>query len=114
MRSVAVRSCAKVNLELRVLGLREDGYHELKTVFQSIDLADELIAEEADQLTLSVTGPHAIGVPADESNLVLKAARALAARFPGHGARMRLRKAIPAGSGLGGGSSNAAATPKPG
>jgi 4-diphosphocytidyl-2-C-methyl-D-erythritol kinase len=109
VKSVSVRSCAKVNLDLRVLGRREDGYHEIKTVLQTVDLADDLIAEPADRFSLSVTGPHAAGVPEDESNLVLKAARLLAARFPGHGARLRLRKAIPAGSGLGGGSSNAAA-----
>ena len=108
MKTLAARSFAKINLELRILGRREDGYHEIKTVLQSIDLHDEMTFEEARTISLEVTGVP--GVPADETNLALRAARLLAARHPGRGARIRLRKRIPAGAGLGGGSSNAAVT----
>lgn len=107
-RSLTARSFAKINLGLRVLGKRTDGYHEVRTVLQSIDLADTIEFREAPTLTLEVSGDHP--VPADDSNLVMKAARKLSALFPGRGARMRLTKRIPPGSGLGGGSSNAAVT----
>ena len=106
--ALSVASCAKINLGLRVLGRRPDGYHELNTTLQSIDLSDEILLEESPALSLAVEGRFP--VPADDSNLVLRAARALSERYPGHGARMTLRKSIPAGAGLGGGSSNAAAT----
>jgi 4-diphosphocytidyl-2-C-methyl-D-erythritol kinase len=105
---LAVASFAKINLGLRVLGRRLDGYHEIRTTLQSIDLADEIGMEPDASISLEVTGPYT--VPADETNLVQRAARAFAARFPGHGARITLHKTIPAGAGLGGGSSNAAAT----
>ena len=106
--SLKVASCAKINLGLRVLGRRPDGYHELNTTLQAIDLCDEIELEEGEGLSLAVEGRFP--VPPDETNLVLRAARALSERYAGHGARMMLRKSIPAGSGLGGGSSNAAAT----
>jgi 4-diphosphocytidyl-2-C-methyl-D-erythritol kinase len=101
---------AKVNLGLRVLGRRSDGYHEIVTIFQAIDLCDVLEGELADDLSLEVAGD---AVPAGESNLVLRAARLLGARVEsarGRGARLTLHKAIPVGSGLGGGSSDAAGT----
>ena len=101
------RAFAKVNRSLVVLGKRPDGFHELDTVFQTIGLADRLFFEEADGLSLSVDDPS---LPAGEDNLVVRAARALQ-RASGvrRGARVRLEKAIPAGGGLGGGSSDAAA-----
>jgi 4-diphosphocytidyl-2-C-methyl-D-erythritol kinase len=108
MSPLVARCPAKINLGLRVLGLRQDGYHEIVTLFQAIDLWDALEAVEADRLSLTVDDPS---VPADESNLVLRAARLLQARIPGasgRGAELRLRKRIPAGGGLGGGSSDAA------
>ena len=108
MKGLVVASFAKINLGLRVLGRHEDGYHEIRTTLQTIDLADEILLEEDAALSLSVVGPRA--VPAGESNLVLRAARALAERHPGFGARITLHKSVPAGAGLGGGSSNAAAT----
>jgi 4-diphosphocytidyl-2-C-methyl-D-erythritol kinase len=108
VKTVVASSFAKINLGLRVLGRRPDGYHELRTTLQSVDLADEIRVDEAAILSLQVYGDFI--VPADESNLVLKAARALAERFSGMGARIRLTKRIPPGSGLGGGSSNAAMT----
>ena len=104
---VVAACCAKINLGLRVLGRRPDGFHEIQSVLQTIDLCDELVLESDSGLSLTVEGRYV--VPADESNLVMKAARALSRRYPGRGARMVLRKSIPAGSGLGGGSSNAAA-----
>lgn len=99
---------AKINLGLRVLGRRDDGYHEIRTVFQTITLRDELTFAPlpGDRLELSCTAPD---VPADESNLVHRAAVALRARFGvGRGARIEIAKRIPAGGGLGGGSSDAA------
>lgn len=104
---IELRSFAKINLGLSVLGRRPDGYHDIHTTFQAIDLADEILLEEDATLALSVDGPF--DIPADESNLALRAARALAERTPGRGARIRLSKKIPPGAGLGGGSSNAAA-----
>lgn len=105
-------SCpAKVNLSLRVHGLRPDGFHEVSTVLQTIDLCDRLAIQRvnpANPLRIEVPGG---GAPADDSNLVLKAARAFFAALgePARGVRFRLEKRIPAGSGLGGGSSDAAA-----
>ncbi len=104
---------AKVNLFLEVLGRRPDGYHEVATVLQEIDLADDLSAEPADTFTLSCTG---LAIPPDGGggeNLVLKAARLLA-REAGvkEAVAFRLHKRIPAGAGLGGGSSDAAAALK--
>jgi 4-diphosphocytidyl-2-C-methyl-D-erythritol kinase len=98
---------AKLNLFLRVVGRRPDGFHELETVFQSIDLADELNVSPADDLRL--TGGSAEAPPGPE-NLVLRAAVALreAAGVTG-GAALHLEKRIPVGAGLGGGSSDAAA-----
>ncbi len=99
---------AKVNLGLHVVGRRGDGYHEIVTIFQAIDLCDVLEGETAEALTLEVFPPS---VPAGESNLVVKAARLLQARCePARslGARLSLAKAIPVGAGLGGGSSDAA------
>ena len=108
MKTLAASSFAKINLGLGVLGKRPDGYHEIRTVLQAIDLADKIVFREATSLSLEVQGRYA--VPSDESNLVMKAARALADRFPGKGARISLRKSIPPRAGLGGGSSNAAVT----
>jgi 4-diphosphocytidyl-2-C-methyl-D-erythritol kinase len=106
--SFTLPSFAKINLTLRVLGRRADGYHELRTIFQSITLCDRLTfsARDSSQLELEC---DAADVPADDSNLVLRAAKILRERFPvERGARIRLEKSIPAGGGLGGGSANAA------
>ncbi|MDQ3855123.1 MAG: 4-(cytidine 5'-diphospho)-2-C-methyl-D-erythritol kinase [Chloroflexota bacterium] len=95
-----------MNLSLEVLGKRPDGYHRLRTIFQAIELHDELWLELASDLSLEVEGE----APPGDDNLVLRAARALAAHAGARGARIRLRKSIPSGAGLGGGSSDAAAT----
>jgi 4-diphosphocytidyl-2-C-methyl-D-erythritol kinase len=98
---------AKVNLALEVLSRRPDGYHEIATVMQVIDLSDRLILEEADDLAVSTSAP---GVPTDESNLAYRAAAVLrdAAKL-GRGVRITLDKRIPVAAGLGGGSTDAAA-----
>ncbi|HYJ90268.1 MAG TPA: 4-(cytidine 5'-diphospho)-2-C-methyl-D-erythritol kinase [Pyrinomonadaceae bacterium] len=99
-------SFAKVNLYLRVLGRRDDGYHELCTVFQTISLHDTITFIEADDLYLT-WNQRAISVADD--NLIIKAAKQLRSHFrTNQGARISLVKTIPAPGGLGGGSSNAA------
>ena len=101
---------AKVNLTLRVVGRRVDGYHDLESVVAFADCADRLILTPGRELSLEATGPmaDACGDPAD--NLVLKAARLLAARVPELklGAFV-LEKALPVAAGIGGGSADAAA-----
>lgn len=111
LTKVLVRAHAKINLDLRVVGLRPDGYHLLKTVFQSLSLHDRLTFEACDgPFSLECSAP---GVPNDERNLVWRAASALwgcAGRSgPVAGARVRLLKRVPAQGGLGGGSADAAA-----
>jgi 4-diphosphocytidyl-2-C-methyl-D-erythritol kinase len=100
------KSFCKVNLVLEVLGRRPDGFHEIRTVFQTIDLHDELEFREASGIELDC--PDLPGLE-PERNLVWRAANAIrsAAGAP-CGAAITLRKSVPAGAGLGGGSSNAA------
>jgi 4-diphosphocytidyl-2-C-methyl-D-erythritol kinase len=100
---------AKLNLLLHITGRRPDGYHELQTVFQFLDLCDELEFEITDDASISRTeGPSFI---AAEDDLVVRSARALQ-RLTGtsRGVKIRIRKRIPVGAGLGGGSSDAATT----
>ncbi len=110
-RSVRLRSLAKINLDLRVLNQRLDGFHDLRTVFQTISLADtlEIAYEPARRSTLTLDDAGAI--PDNiQNNLVLRAARAALDAMKVHAnVHFRLRKHIPMGGGLGGGSSNAAA-----
>ena len=104
---LCLRAPAKINLYLRVLGKRPDGYHELETVFERVDLADELAFEASRELALTCDDPS---LPCGEDNLVLRAARLLQqATGCGAGARIHLTKRIPIAAGLGGGSSDAAA-----
>jgi 4-diphosphocytidyl-2-C-methyl-D-erythritol kinase len=109
--NVTIRAHAKINLDLRVLGTRPDGFHELRTVFQAIALHDTIAC-------IPRPGPFAIecdvpGVPLDRSNLIWKAAEALWRSCRRAGAvrdvLVRLEKAIPLQAGLGGGSADAAA-----
>ena len=96
---------AKINLFLHVTGRRADGYHELQTVFQLLDVADTVTIESAETLTVSCEG---IDVP-QEQNLVYRAARMLqVATGYDQGAHITIEKRIPSGGGLGGGSSDAA------
>ena len=104
---------AKVNLVLEVLGKRPDGYHEIDTVLQEVELADRVSIEPSETWQIEVTGPRAHGTPADESNLALKAAILLASRVrTSYPCLIRLEKHIPAAGGLGGGASDAATTLK--
>jgi 4-diphosphocytidyl-2-C-methyl-D-erythritol kinase len=99
-----------VNLDLQVLGRRPDGYHDLRSVFHAVDLCDRLEFRAQPDADIHLTCDHP-DLPCDESNLVVRAARLLQ-RHTGarRGAAIRLRKRIPMGGGLGGGSSNAAVT----
>jgi 4-diphosphocytidyl-2-C-methyl-D-erythritol kinase len=107
-QGLVLRTSAKVNLALEVLGKRGDGYHEIATVLQAVDLFDRLTMEMADILSLHADDPE---LPTDDGNLVMRAARLLQ-KTAGieKGARLRLQKRIPVAAGLGGGSSDAAAT----
>ncbi len=101
---------AKINLSLRVLGKRPDGYHELDTVLQTISLHDTITftVTETPEIVLSCDDRS---LPTGVDNLVYRAAESLRVRFaPGKGARIRLEKRIPAQAGLGGGSADAAVT----
>ena len=108
-----VKAPAKVNLTLHVTGQRKDGYHLLDSLVVFADGGDVIRAEAADDLTLTVSGPFAEGVPTDHSNLILKAAQVLAkARGVTAGAALHLEKNLPHAAGIGSGSSDAAATLK--
>jgi 4-diphosphocytidyl-2-C-methyl-D-erythritol kinase len=113
MTALGAPAYAKLNVFLRVLGRRGDGYHDIETLLLPISLADHVSVEPADGLTLSLDGPAAAGVPQDEANLAFRAARVLAAevgaRSPS-GAHITIEKQIPVAAGLGGGSADAAAT----
>lgn len=105
-----VRSFAKINLGLEILRKREDGYHQIRTLFQSIDLSDILEFRPLRQDRILLEGNDDT-IPWDESNLIYRAGRLLKERFKlKTGVRVGVEKNIPAGRGLGGGSSNAAMT----
>jgi 4-diphosphocytidyl-2-C-methyl-D-erythritol kinase len=100
---------AKLNLFLHVTGRRPDGYHELQTVFQLLDYGDEILVEPRSDG--SILRPEGAAGVAPEADLVVRAARSLqAAAGCRQGAEIRVRKRIPLGGGLGGGSSDAATT----
>jgi 4-diphosphocytidyl-2-C-methyl-D-erythritol kinase len=102
---------AKINLALHVRRRRDDGYHELETLFAFADRGDLLSAKDADQLSLTVSGTFGYAMSAGEDNLVLRAAAALQdALGTKKGASLHLAKALPIASGIGGGSADAAAT----
>lgn len=105
--SFSLPSFAKINLLLRILGKRDDGFHELFTVFQTVSVHDTLHFEKSDRLELTSNDPN---VPTDERNLIVRAATVLGRHFGvSKGAKIHLEKLIPSPGGLGGGSSNAAA-----
>ncbi|HUQ89874.1 MAG TPA: 4-(cytidine 5'-diphospho)-2-C-methyl-D-erythritol kinase [Vicinamibacterales bacterium] len=113
MPSVSLPSFAKINLDLRILGTRADGYHDLKTIFQSLALFDNVtVTARRGPLTVTCDEPD---IPTDQRNLVWKAASLLHRVATGkqsapRGIAIDLRKRVPAEAGLGGGSSNAAMT----
>ena len=101
-----LKAFAKINLTLEVLGRREDGFHQVKTVMQTIDLADDLAVDPWATIQVDCDDPLLGG----EANLVWHAAQILSGlRGAGPGARISIRKRIPVGMGLGGGSADAAA-----
>lgn len=103
---IEVFAPAKINLTLHVTGRRADGYHLLDSLVVFGAAGDRLSFRDADRLSLTVTGPNAAGVPTDERNLVLQAAKLL---DPTRGAEITLEKHLPHGGGIGGGSADAAA-----
>jgi 4-diphosphocytidyl-2-C-methyl-D-erythritol kinase len=107
---MTVRSFAKINLGLEIVGRRPDGYHDIRTLFQTVSLADEIDVEAGPAGPVALTGDDA-SIAWDGTNLVHRAAQLLRQETgTSAGARIAVRKRIPAGRGLGGGSSNAAAT----
>ena len=107
--SVRVAAPAKVNLFLRLLAKEESGYHQIETLYSAVDFCDEIVLHRMERgVSIEVIGPS---VGPDESNLAYRAADALLqAAGATTGVHLRLTKNIPAGAGLGGGSSNAGAT----
>jgi 4-diphosphocytidyl-2-C-methyl-D-erythritol kinase len=100
---------AKINIALTVGPLRPDGYHDLATIFHSVSLWDDVAAQPADDFELEIVGHYVAGVPRDDTNLALRAARLLAKRAGvAGGVRLRVRKEIPVAGGLAGGSADAA------
>lgn len=117
MPQLTLPAPAKLNLFLHVTGQREDGYHTLQTLFQLLDFGDELSVSTRDdgELSLKCVGPQSLKDLPPDDNLVLRAARLLRERSDGTtgqalGADIILNKRLPAGGGLGGGSSDAAST----
>lgn len=110
---ITVRVPAKVNLHLSVGDSREDGYHELATVFQALSLTDELTVQPADEAGLEIRGDGADAVPDGPENLAWQAVRKLAERVGRDpldpGVRMSIHKGIPVAGGMAGGSADAAA-----
>src|SRR5438105_5377248 len=108
--TISLPAFAKINLTLRVLSKRADGYHDLETIFQTVSLHDTIEMSPLDQPDIILTCSDRSLSPG-EDNLVIRAAAALQDRFaPNKGARIRLQKRIPTQAGLGGGSSDAAVT----
>lgn len=111
--SVVRDAHAKLNVSLRVLGAREDGYHDLESLVLPVSLADRVTVRPADRLSVDVSQAEPLGgeVPAGGLNLALVAALALADSCEqSGGAAIRIEKRIPVAAGLGGGSADAAAT----
>lgn len=113
-RSVTVRAAAKINLHLGVGAVRSDGFHPLATVYQAVGLYDDVLVADAESWLVTVTGADHVAlteVPQDDSNIAIRAGRALVAH---HGleraARIEIHKGIPVAGGLAGGSADAAAT----
>ncbi len=112
MREVRIPSFAKINLRLDILGKRADGYHELRTIFQTISLHDELrlAANKTSAISLAVHGNETLAREPVQKNLAYRAVDELRRELKIRtGVEMNLHKTIPSGGGLGGGSSNAAA-----
>ncbi|MEM9522630.1 MAG: 4-(cytidine 5'-diphospho)-2-C-methyl-D-erythritol kinase [Pseudomonadota bacterium] len=105
-KTVDAHAPAKINLALHVTGRRPDGYHLLDSLVAFAAIGDEITCKPSDDLTFRVTGPHAAGVPTGPENLVLRAAGIMGVER----VSIELNKHLPVAAGLGGGSSDAAAT----
>lgn len=102
-----VKAYAKINLGLRILRKREDGYHDIETIFHRINLFDVIEFNASENISIECDNPE---IPIDDHNLCIRAARLLQTRFDiNEGVHIKLQKNIPIGAGLGGGSSDAAA-----
>ena len=111
MATIKGSAPAKVNLTLHITGQRTDGYHLLDSLVVFVDVFDQISATLANDLTLTVGGPFSAGIPTDDSNLVMRAARALQTeRGVTKGAKLHLDKHLPHAAGIGSGSSDAAIT----
>lgn len=107
MVTIVEKAPAKINLGLKILGKHDDGYHDILSIFQTVDLYDELVLSDSHRPGLSCDNPE---IPTGSDNLVLKAERSfLETNGNAQPLRFTLRKCIPSGAGLGGGSSDAAA-----
>ena len=110
MNTLTLNSYAKVNLYLEVLNKRQDNYHNIKTIFERIDLADKIILKSRRDKKINITC-NVAAVPKGHSNLAWRSAKLLQDSFNiDKGVDIKIIKRIPVGSGLGGGSSNAAST----
>jgi 4-diphosphocytidyl-2-C-methyl-D-erythritol kinase len=111
-RTITLIAPAKINLALHITGRRDDGYHLLDSLVVFAHIGDTVSVKSAPVDTFEVSGPFGRALPDDETNLVLKARNALRARFPDKAApvAIHLEKHLPIASGIGGGSSDAAAT----
>ena len=103
MEKIKITACAKINLSLSVLGKSEDGYHELDTVMQSVDLSDTVYIEKCRGIITDCKGISA------EENIAARAARLFCEKTGAEGCKIKIEKRIPAAAGLGGGSADAAA-----
>ncbi len=109
MRELNLKAMAKINLGLDVLRRREDGYHDLRMIMQTVCLYDQLTLRVTEEPGITVS-TNLGSLPADERNLAYRAAQLLLEEFPsGHGLQITLKKHIPVAAGLAGGSSDAAA-----
>lgn len=103
---MTIRAYAKINIGLRILNKRNDGYHNIETVFYRINLFDEIRFQDSNEILLECNNPD---IPTDSRNLCIKAAKVLQKNYNiSKGAKILLNKNIPIGAGLGGGSSDAA------
>ncbi|MEX0151097.1 4-(cytidine 5'-diphospho)-2-C-methyl-D-erythritol kinase [Microbacterium sp. LMI1-1-1.1] len=111
--AVRVRAPGKINVFLEVGDVQDDGYHDVATAYQAVSLYEEIVATPSDGFSLSVTGRRHIdvdGVPTDDRNLALRAARLLAQTAGiDRGVHLSVDKAVPVAGGMGGGSADAAA-----
>lgn len=106
MNKIKINSNAKINLTLAVKYKRPDGFHEIESIFQEIDLYDELYFTKKNKISFETDSRL---VPSDQDNICIKAAQVMCRKYNVPGAQIELVKNIPVGAGLGGGSSNAAA-----